>query len=95
MSEKCQNLTQYPNERAVELEVPLELRDSHAPADHLPPSPFLLANGLRLQQSLGVNTIDMPHKRRMDRIADQFARAFPLLSYRGEDGNGAAHKMAP
>jgi hypothetical protein len=29
--------------------------------------------GLRPQQSLGVDAVDMPHERRMDRIADQFA----------------------
>jgi hypothetical protein len=47
---------------------------------------------MRLQQSLGVNAIDMPHKRRMDRIADQFAG--PLRQFfRQFGGNRQRHVL--
>lgn len=42
------------------------------------------------QQSVGVNTIDVPHKRRVDRISDQFAGAFGQF-FGPFSRNGQAH----
>jgi len=50
------------------------------------------SHGVRLQQSLGMNAIDMSHKWRMDRITNQLARTF--RQFFGQfGGNRQAHVL--